>query len=328
MRAIVLESYGGPEVLQVRDVPDPVPGPEEVVVEIASAGVNRADLLQVRGFYSGPPMAHEIPGLELAGHVVATGERAAVWSIGDAVMGIVGGGAYAERIAVHERQLVPVPPSIPIEDAGAVPEVYITAWDAFVQGGLTAGRVALVHAGASGVGTAAIQLAKAMGAVVVVTASAPKLDTCRGLGADAAVDYRSEDFVSVVQALGGADVILDVVGGDYLARNVDALRTGGTIVQVGVMGGGDATFPLAALLPKRASIVGTTLRGRPIEAKIAVTQRFGREVLPWLADGTCVPIIDTRYPLAEVADAHRRIEANDTIGKLVLDVPGPTARAF
>jgi NADPH2:quinone reductase len=320
VRALVLESHDGPDSLVVREVADPVPGPEEVVVEVVSAGVNRADLLQTRGRYPGPPMAHEIPGLELAGRVVAAGERATAWQLGDPVMGIVGGGAYAERISVHERQLLAVPGSIDLADAGAVPEVFVTAWDAFVRGGLTSGRVALVHAGASGVGTAAIQLAKAMGATVVVTTSARKVDACRALGADVVVDYGAEDFVPAVKALGGADVVLDVVGGDYLARNVDALRTGGTIVQVGVMGGGSATFPLGALLPKRATIVGTVLRGRQIEEKIEVTQRFAREVLPWLADGTCRPVIDARYTLAAAPDAHRRMEANDTIGKLVLDL--------
>lgn len=317
----MLESYGGPEVLMVREVPDPVPGPEEVLVEIVSSAVNRADLLQTRGLYPGPPMAQEIPGLELAGTVVAAGERAARWSPGDAVMGIVAGGGYAERIAVHERQLLPVPPALSLADAGAMPEVFLTAWDALVvQGGLTPGRLALVHAGASGVGTAAIQLCAALGATVVVTTSAGKLDACRALGADVAVDYGSEDFVEVVRSLGGADVVLDVVGGDYLARNVAALRVGGTIVQVGAMGGGSATFPLGAMLPKRATLVGTVLRGRPIEEKLALTQRFEREVLPWFADGRCRPVIDRRYPLAEVGDAHRRLATNATVGKLALDV--------
>jgi putative PIG3 family NAD(P)H quinone oxidoreductase len=322
MKAVVLESYGGPEVLTIREVPDPDPGPEEVLVEVASAGVNRADLLQRRGFYPGPPMAHEIPGMELAGRVVAHGARASRWSIGDAVMGVVGGGAYAERIAVHERQLLPVPDSLPLADAGAVPEVFFTAWDALVvQGGLTAGRVALVHAGASGVGTAAIQLCRALGASVVVTASAGKLEACRALGADLAVDYASQDFAAEAKSFtagAGVDVVLDVIGGDYLARNLDALRVQGTIVQVGVMGGGEATFPLGALLPKRATIVGTVLRARPLEEKIALTRRFEREVLPWLADGACRPVIDSRYALADVAAAHERMESNANVGKLVL----------
>jgi NADPH2:quinone reductase len=321
MRAVVLETYGGPEVLTLRDVPDPEPGPEEVVVEVVSTALNRADLLQRMGLYSGPPMEHEIPGLEVAGRVVARGERAQRWRDGDAVMGILGGGGHAELVAVHERQLLPVPPALPLEDAGAVPEVFLTAWDALVvQGGLTAGRVALVHAGASGVGTAAIQIAKALRATVVVTASAGKLDACRALGADAAVDYRADDVVPVVKALGGADVVLDVIGGDELARNLDALRVGGRIVQVGVMGGGSATFPLGALLPKRASIIGTVLRGRPLEEKVALTQRFEREVLPLLADGTMRPVVDSRYPLDDIAAAHERMASNANVGKIVLDV--------
>jgi putative PIG3 family NAD(P)H quinone oxidoreductase len=260
--------------------------------------------------------------MELAGRVVAHGARASRWSIGDAVMGVVGGGAYAQRIAVHARQHLPVPDSLPLADAGAVPEVFFTAWDALVvQGGLTAGRVALVHAGASGVGTAAIQLCRAMGASVVVTASAGKLEACRALGADLAVDYASQDFAAEAKSFtagAGVDVVLDVIGGDYLARNLDALRVQGTIVQVGVMGGGEATFPLGALLPKRATIVGTVLRARPLEEKIALTRRFEREVLPWLADGACRPVIDSRYALADVAAAHERMESNANVGKLVL----------
>jgi NADPH:quinone reductase len=324
MRAVVLESYGGPEVLEVREVPDPVPGPEEVVVEVAATALNRADLLQRLGRYPGPPMPHEIPGMELAGRVVAAGERADRWTVGDEVMGIVGGGAYAERIAVHERQLLPVPPAVGLADAAAVPEVWITAWDALVlQGGLTSGRTALVHAGASGVGTAAIQIARAVGATVVATASAGKVAACADLGADVVVDYGAEDFVAAVaDATGGhgVDVVLDVVGGDYLARNLQALRTGGTIVQVGVMGGGSATFPLGLLLPKRASIVGTVLRARPVEEKIALTQRFGREVLPLFERGVVRPIIDRRFPLDDIASAHRHMEANANVGKILVDV--------
>ena len=324
MKAIVLESYGGPEVLQLREIPDPVPGPDEVVVGVRSTAVNRGDLLQRMGLYPGPPMEHEIPGLEMAGHIIATGERVTRWSVGDAVMGIVGGGGYAERVTVHERQLLGVPSSIAVADAGAVPEVFLTAWDALVlQGGLTSGRVALVHAGASGVGTAAIQLAKAIGARVIVTASAAKLDACRRLGADLAIDYGNDDFAAAaLDFTGGAgvDVVLDVVGGDYLAKNLQALRVLGRIVQVGVMAGASATFPLGLMLGKRATLVGTVLRGRPLEEKIAVTQRFEREALPFLADGTCRPIIDSRYALADAPEAHRHMETNANIGKIVLDV--------
>jgi NADPH2:quinone reductase len=324
MRAIVLESYGGPEVLQVREVPDPEPGPEEVVVAVVATALNRADLLQRRGHYPGPPMAHEIPGMELAGRVVAAGGRVRDWRAGDEVMGIVGGGADAELIAVHERQLVRVPDAMAVADAAAIPEVFITAFDALVvQGGLTSGRTALVHAGGSGVGTAAIQIAKAIGASVVVTASAAKLDATRALGADAAVDYRSEDFVDAARRVSrglGVDVVLDVVGGDYVDRNIDALAVGGRILQVGTMAGGSTPVSIGKLLPKRAAIIGTVLRGRPVEEKIAITQRFARELLPLFDDGRLHPVIDSRYPLERIGEAHERMEANTNIGKIVIDV--------
>jgi putative PIG3 family NAD(P)H quinone oxidoreductase len=323
MKAIVLASHGGPEVLTLREVPDPEPGPDEVVVQVVSSALNRADVLQRMGLYAGPRAEHEVPGLELAGRVVRRGERAERWQVGDAVMGIVGGGAHAEQVVVHERQLVTVPDALPLADAGAVPEAFMTAWDAMVVlGGLTPGGTVLVHAGASGVGTAAIQYAKAIGCRVVATASAGKLDACRALGADVTVDYRSEDFAGVCTGLGGVDVVLDLVGGDYLAGNVQAVKVQGHIVLVGLVGGSSTTAPLGQLLSKRVSLTGTVLRARPLEEKISVAQRFGREVLPFLADGTCRPVVDRRYPLAEIADAHRRMESNETVGKLVLEVTG------
>jgi putative PIG3 family NAD(P)H quinone oxidoreductase len=324
MRAVVLESYGGPEVLALGDVPDPVPGPEEVVVGIVATALNRADLLQRRGLYPGPATAHEIPGLELAGRVVARGERVTAWNLGDAVMGIVGGGGYAERIAVHERQLLPVPASVPLRDASAIPEVWITAHDALVtQGGLTSGRVALVHAGASGVGTAAIQIVRAMGASIVVTTSAAKVDACLALGADRVVDYATHDFVAAAHELTagrGVDVVLDVIGGDYVDRNIDAVAVGGRIVQVGVMGGGVTPVNVGKLLPRRAALIGTVLRARPIEEKIAATRRFAHEVLPLFDAGLVRPVIDSRFPLEAVAEAHERMEANANVGKILLEV--------
>jgi putative PIG3 family NAD(P)H quinone oxidoreductase len=324
MRAIVITEPGGTDVLELLDVPDPVPGPEEVVVDIVSTALNRADLLQRRGLYPGPPMEHEIPGLELAGRVSTLGARVSDWSVGDAVMAVVSGGGQAERISVHERQLMAVPDGLALADAGAVPEVFMTAWDALVvQGGLTSGRWALVHAGASGVGTAAIQLVKALGGSVVTTASTGKLEACRSLGADVVVDHTADDFVPAVEAATagrGVDVVLDVVGGDYLARNLRALATGGTIVQVGVMGGGKAELPLGAMLPKRATIIGTVLRSRPLEEKAALTRRFAREVVPLLGDGRLRPVIHGRWPLAEVAAAHEVMEENRNVGKLVIDV--------
>ncbi|HSL59914.1 MAG TPA: NAD(P)H-quinone oxidoreductase [Acidimicrobiales bacterium] len=324
MRAVVLETKGEPEVLTVREVPDPVPGPDEVLVDVVATALNRADLLQRRGLYPGPPMAHEIPGLEFAGRVAAVGERVTAHAVGDEVMGIVGGGAYAERLTTHERQALPIPASVAVADAGAIPEVFVTAWDALVlQGGLTSGRVALVHAGASGVGTAAIQIVRALGASVIVTASGGKLAACRELGADLAVDYRADDFVAAAKEHTGGrgvDVVLDVIGGDYLRRNVEALAVGGRIVQVGTMGDGTATFPLGLMQPKRATLIGTVLRARPIEEKIAVTQRFGREVLPLFDRGLLRPVIDRRYPLDGIVDAHRHMEANANVGKIVIDV--------
>jgi putative PIG3 family NAD(P)H quinone oxidoreductase len=324
VRAVVLESHGGPDVLQVRDVPDPVPGPEEVLVGVRATALNRADTLQRRGAYPGPPMANEIPGLEFSGPVVAVGERVTSLTVGAEVMGIVGGGAYAERLVTHERMAMRVPSNVPVEDGAAIPEVFLTAYDALVvQGGLTSGRWALVHAGASGVGTAAIQIVKALGARIVVTASAGKLDACRALGADVAVDYRADDFAKAVGEATdghGVDVVLDVIGGEYLDGNVDSVRVGGRIIQVGVMGEAVASFALAKLLPKRAALIGTVLRARPVEEKIALTQRFSAELLPRFEDGSLRPVIDSRYALADIADAHRHMEANANVGKILIDV--------
>lgn len=324
MRAVVITEKGGPEVLVVQQVPDPVPGPDEILVDIATSAVNRADLLQRRGMYPGPASAHEIPGLEFAGRVAAAGERVTAHSIGDAVMGIVGGGGYAERVTVHERQAMAVPGALGLEAAGAFPEVFITSWDALVrQGGLTSGRWALVHAGASGVGTASIQIARAIGARIAVTASASKHHVCRDLGADVVIDYATEDFVEAVHSATGGegvDVVLDVIGGDYLPRNVSCLRTNGRIVQVGTMAGGPVPFNPAALMARRATLIGTTLRARPIEEKIAVTLQFAAEILPHAASGALRPLIDSRFALEDAPAAHERMEANLNAGKIVLDI--------
>jgi NADPH:quinone reductase len=324
VRAVVLEEKGGPEVLQIKEVPDPVAGPDEVLVQIVSSALNRADLLQRMGLYPGPAMEHEIPGLEFAGRVIAVGERVTEHGIGDAVMGISNGGCYAEQIAIHERQAMRVPEALPLSDAGAFPEVFVTAWDALVrQGGLTSGRWALVHAGASGVGTAAIQICKAMGARIAVTASAGKHDVCHQLGADVVIDYNADDFVAVTNDATeglGIDVVLDVIGGEYMPRNVSALRLGGRIIQVGVMAGGPVPFNVASLLMKRATITGTTLRARPIEEKVAITREFAAQILPHVASGAIRPVIDSRYPLDEVAAAHERMASNANAGKLVLDI--------
>ncbi len=326
MRAVVLNEYGGPEVLELAEVPEPAIGAEEVLVDVVATALNRADLLQRRGFYPepGPKREHEIPGMEFSGRIAAVGDRVTQWSVGDDVMGIVSGGAYAERIAVHERQVMAVPSSVAREDAAAIPEVGITAHDALVvQGGLKPGGWALVHAGASGVGSMGIQIVKAMGARVVTTVSGSKVRAVEALGADRVVNYETDDFVEAVHEAtwgAGVDAVLDVIGGDYLAKNIKAIRVGGTIVQVGVMGGGKVTVELGSLLPKRAHLVGTVLRARPLEEKVAATRRFAAEVLPAIEAGTINPVIDRRFPLAEIAEAHRYMETNANIGKILIDL--------
>jgi NADPH:quinone reductase-like Zn-dependent oxidoreductase len=241
-------------------------------------------------------------------------------------MGIVSGGAYAEQLAIHERQAMRIPCNVSLADAAAIPEVFITAWDALVlQGGLTSGRWALVHAGASGVGTAAVQICKAIGARVIATCSTAKVAAVKALGADVVVDYTSQDFVEVVkQATGGTgvDVILDVIGGEYLDRDVACIAVRGRIIQVGVMGGGNAAFNLGALMPKRASLTGTVLRARPLEEKIALSQRFSSEITPLFESGLLRPVIDRRYPFTAIAEAHAFMGANGNVGKIVIDIAG------
>ena len=321
----MLAEHGGPEVLVIRDVPDPVPGPEEVLVRVHATALNRADLLQRMGMYPNPfPSEAEIPGLEFAGTVESCGPRVTMWRPGDKVMGIVSGGAYAEKLVLPERQAMAVPAGMDLADAAAIPEVFITAWDALVlQGGLTSGRWAMVHAGASGVGTAAIQICRAIGARVIVTCSAGKVQACSDLGADVAVDYGSRDFVEAArEATGGAgvDVVLDVVGGDYVERNVAALAVKGRIIQVGVMAGKPVPFNVGALLGKRATITGTVLRARPLEEKIAVSRRFAAEMLPLFGNGTLRPVVDSTYPLESIGDAHVHMASNANVGKIVITV--------
>ena len=325
MRAVVLRSRGGPEVLAFEDVPDPEPGPDEVRVRIRATALNRADILQRMGGYADPRqgLTHEIPGLEFSGIVESIGSRVSMWKPGDRVMAIESGGAYAEKICTHERQLLRVPESIDLGDAAAIPEVFLTAWDALVlQGGLTSGRWALVHAGASGVGTAAIQIAKAIGARIAVTCSKGKIDTCREIGADLAVERSPNAWLDDVQRAvpDGFDVVLDVVGGEEVERNLRAAATRGAIIQVGLMGGATTEVNVGLLLMKRISWVGTTLRARPLEEKISITRRFAREVLPLFEDGTLKPIIDTRFEFARIADAHALMESNANTGKIMIDV--------
>ena len=325
MRAIVLRSHGGPEVLTFAEIAPPTPQADEILVRVRATALNRADLLQRMGFYPNPfPTECEVPGMEFAGAVRAVGERVRQWKVGDEVMGIVSGGAYAEQLVVHERQAMRIPLGVSFADAAAIPEVFITAWDALiVQGGLTSGRWALVHAAASGVGTAAIQICKAIGASVIATCSTSKVAACAALGADVVVDYKSADFVEVAsQATSGrgVDVVLDVIGGEYLDRNVAVLAVKGHIVQVGVMGGGKISFNLGALMPKRGKISGTVLRARPLEEKIAITQRFIAEMLPLFDSGDLKPVIDRRFSFDQIAEAHTYMESNANVGKIVIDV--------
>ena len=328
MRAVVLTEYGGPEVLRVVEVADPVPGPDEILVDVEHTAVNRTDVLQRLGRYADPhPGAIEVPGLEYAGLVAACGSRVTEWAVGDPVMGIESGGCYAERLVTHSRQAMAVPAGLDVQAAAAVPEVFVTAWDALVvQGGLTSGRWALVHAGASGVGTAAIQIVKAIGAGIAVTCSAGKMQRCADLGADIVLERSPADWLGSLhesltgRGVDGVDVVLDVVGGDEVDRNLAAVRTCGTIVQVGLLGGGGAQVNVGALLNKRAHWIGTLLRPRPLEVKISLCRRFAAEVLPLFTAGRLRPVIDRRFSLDDVAEAHRVMEANANVGKLLLDI--------
>ena len=324
MRAVVLNEFGGPEVMRLSEVSDPTPGPDEVLVDVAATALNRADILQRKGFYPNPiPAEYDIPGMEFSGTVAAIGSRVTTWQVGDEVMGIVSGGAYAERLVIHERQAMRIPRGVTLMDAAAIPEVFITAWDGLVvQGGLTSGRWALVHAVASGVGTAAIQICRSIGSRIIGTCSSTKVDHVRSLGADVVVDYTKNDFVEQVRLATdgrGVDVVLDPVGGDYLDRNVASLAVKGKIVQIGMMAGA-GTFNLGALLPKRASLIGSVLRARPLEEKVTISRRFAAEILPLFDSGTMKPIIDKRFTLAEIAEAHAYLESNANVGKVVISV--------
>ena len=324
MRAVVLHEHGGPEVLTIEEVDDPTPGPDQILVDVAHTALNRADTLQRRGAYPDPRRRDvEIPGLEFAGTVAALGSDVTEWSVGDRVMGIEAGGCYAEKVVTHARQALAVPDGVELADAAAIAEVFLTAWDALVvQGGLTSGRWALIHAGASGVGTAGIQICKAIGANVVVTCSSGKADACRELGADLVLERSPSDWLGELQAArpDGVDTILDVVGGEEADRNLKAVATDGTIIQVGLLGGASAPVNMGLLLAKRITWTGTTLRSRPLERKLALCRRFSAEMLPLFDSGALRPVIDSRYPLDEIADAHRYMEDDANIGKILIDL--------
>jgi putative PIG3 family NAD(P)H quinone oxidoreductase len=326
MHAVTTSGPGGPEVLGWGEVPDPVCGPGEVVIDVAAAAVNRADLLQRQGHYPPPPGASEILGLECSGVLSEVGAEVTGWSVGDEVCALLSGGGYAERVAVPAGQLLPRPSGVELVTAAALPEVTCTVWsNVFMLAGLRAGEVFLVHGGGSGIGTMAIQLAVRAGARVATTAgSAAKLDFCRELGAEILVNYRDEDFVEAVRsATGGhgADVVLDIMGAKYLARNVDVLATGGRLVGIGMQGGSKAELDMGKLMRKRASIAATTLRSRPATGpggKAEIVAAVRHDVWPDVERGVVRPIVDRRMPMSRAGEAHTLIEASDHIGKVLL----------
>jgi putative PIG3 family NAD(P)H quinone oxidoreductase len=324
MRAIRIVEPGGPEVLRMEEIPRPEPGLSEIRVRVRATGVNRAEILQRRGLYPAPPgWPDDVPGLEFAGEVEAVGDRVSAWKPGDRAMGLVGGGGYAEFVVVHEREAVPVPESLSWEEAAAVPEVFVTAHDAlFTRGRLRMGEAVLIHAVGSGVGTAAVQLARVVGANVLGTSRTGwKLERAQELGLEVPIPAGGHEFADdVLDATGGtgADVILDLVGAGYLPRNLKCVALLGRIVVVGLTGGAFAEIDLGILLRKRVTIVGTSLRSRPLEEKIAAVQAFAREALPLLRDGRIRPVLDETFPMADAAGAHRRMEADANFGKIVL----------
>jgi putative PIG3 family NAD(P)H quinone oxidoreductase len=323
MRAVVITSPGGPEVLKLEEVPDPVLDEGEVIVEVAAAGVNPADVLQRQGFYPPPPGAPAYPGLECSGRIVQVGPGVSGWREGDSVCALLGGGGYAELVAVPAGQLLPIPDGVSLTGAAALPEVACTVnASVSVQARLAPGEVLLVHGGAGGIGTMAIQLGKARGAVVACTAGSPaKMERCRELGADLAISYRDDDFVAAVQDFTGgrgADVILDIMGAPYLARNIETLATGGRLLQIATRGGARAEVDLGVLMRKRISIFASTLRARPVAQKAAVVADVRDQVWPLVAAGKVVPVIDRTLPMAEAAQAHRLIEDGAHVGKILL----------
>jgi len=325
MTAIMIDGKGGPDVLVPREVAVPQPGAGQILVKVAAAGVNRPDVLQRKGLYPAPKGHSEIPGLEIAGDVVAVGQGTARFKPGDRVMALVNGGGYAEYCAVDEPQALPIPPGLDLVSAAGIPETFFTVWhNVFERGALKAGEWFMIHGGTSGIGVTAIQLAKAFGARVIATAgSAEKCEACVRLGADRAVDYTKEDFVDVVkEATGGkgCNVILDMVGGDYVDRNIRSAAEDGRIVNIAFQKGGQVTADLQRVMLKRLTLTGSTLRIRPTAVKGAIARALEQNVLPLLADGRIKVPLDSTFPLAEASKAHARMEAGAHIGKIVLVV--------
>lgn len=324
MRALTIARPGGPDVLEIRTTEEPVIGPEDVLVAVKASALNRADILQRRGLYPAPPGAPaDIPGLEFAGFVEAKGALAMSLGIGDRVMGIVGGGGQAEKVRIHERLCLPIPPGMSFEQAAAVPEAFLTAYDAlFVRGGLAPGEAVLVHAAGSGVGTAAVSMAAAAGAkVVALSRSAEKRTRLSALGAHHVLDPAAANAADAIRTAAGSDgirVVLDLIGAAVWPLNVEVLAPRGRIVLVGTMGGSKVEADLSALMRKRATVVGTVLRSRPVEEKIELVQTFKRTMLPLLAAGRIVPVVDRVLPVEDAAGAHAAMERNENFGKIVL----------
>jgi putative PIG3 family NAD(P)H quinone oxidoreductase len=326
MLAVTISAPGDPDVLAWAEVPDPVPGPGEVLVRVAASAVNRADLLQRMGFYPPPPGASDLLGLECSGRIVALGPDVTGWSVGDDVCALLSGGGYAELVAVPAGQCLPLPAGVDLVEAAALPEVGCTVWsNAVMIGGLREGASFLVHGGGSGIGTMAIQVADALGAEpILCTVGGPdKAERCRELGADVVIDYRSEDFLDAVRAAtgNGVDVILDIMGAAYLGRNVDALAPDGRLVVIGLQGGAAAELDLGALMAKRGAVHSTTLRGRPPEQKAAICAAVAEDLWPLVESGAVRADIDSVFPMDHAADAHRRVESSQHIGKVLLTPP-------
>ncbi|MFB7323235.1 NAD(P)H-quinone oxidoreductase [Streptomyces sp. NPDC056190] len=326
MHAITIPEPGGPEALVWDEVPDPVPGEGEVLVEVAASAVNRADILQRQGFYNPPPGASPYPGLECSGRIAALGPGVSGWAVGDEVCALLAGGGYAEKVAVPAGQLLPVPDGVGLRQAAALPEVTCTVWsNVFMVAQLRPGETLLVHGGSSGIGTMAIQLARAVGAKAAVTAGTKeKLERCAELGAEILINYREQDFVEEIRRAtdgNGADVILDNMGAKYLDRNVQALAVNGRLAIIGMQGGVKGELNIGTLLGKRAAISATSLRARPLSEKAAIVAAVREHVWPLIADGHVRPVVDQELPMSDAAAAHRILEESGHIGKVLLVTP-------
>lgn len=330
MKAVVITRFGGPEVLEIQDVASPQPGPDEVLVHVRSSALNRADLLQRRGGYAAPPgAAQDISGLEFAGEVAALGANVQRWHEGDRVMGIIGGGAHAEFVTAHQDAIAVVPPNLDWPAAGAVPEVFITAFDALQQAGFKAEENVLVHAVGSGVGLAAVQLVRALGGRAFGSSRTPgKIERAKVFGLESGFVVPEPGALTELAVFGanvtaghGFDVVLDLNGGPYFAASLEAMALKGRIILIGGVAGGKAGVDLYQILRKRLHIIGTVMRARSLEEKIAITSAFSTEVVPLLANKSIEPVIDSVFPLEKISDAHRRLESNETFGKVVLTMP-------